>query len=474
MIVPLFLAAALAAAAAPDPCGPVEPASSPDPALAAIYRAVGDSERAAGSTDAAAAAYRAALSRDGNDAAARAGLEAVCARRAEEDFAEGLRLMHEGDRLAAVAAFERARKGPDAASAALLEGICLYELGDDAAAAPLLRAAEADAAHREHAGFFLGLIALRTGRTADAQNLLLLSAADPALAPFARDLVRSARRSGRLVLSFVAESGWDSNVDLTPDVSGSTAAKAGDMLGVMTGVVDLRPLGESGPFLRGIANWREQATHDALDMRSAGGAAGWQGGRSGRFWLAEYGYDRRDLAGAPYLSAHRLFGTARLQLGPSASAGASWLTRFETFEPTVDAGYSGTRHAAGVDLVWLPWERTAVTVGWHGGRDLTRDATLSWWEQGPRLSYRFEPAPRARLGVDGLLAWRRYDEPDPSIGARRNDAILDVAALVEVDLADRWTLRGSLALRREASNSPEFTYTKVVPMVGIGYTVGLF
>ncbi|HEY6004455.1 MAG TPA: hypothetical protein VIV57_16390 [Anaeromyxobacter sp.] len=473
MMVSLSLAAALALAAAPDPCGPVEPAARPDPGIAAVYRVVGDSERAAGSMEAAAAAYRAALSHDPRDADARAGLEAVCARRHELAFAEGLRLMHEGDRRGAIAAFERARGGPDATSAALLEGICLYELGDDARAAPLLRAAEADAAHRENAGFFLGLIALRAGRSADAQDLLAMSAADPALAPFARDLARSARRSGRLVLSFVAESGWDSNVDLAPDIPGPTS-RISDMLGAMTGVVDVRPLGESGPYLRGIGNWREQRTYDALDMRSVGAAAGWQGGRSGHFWLAEYGYDRRDLARAPYMSAHRLFGTARVQLGPTTSAGVSWLTRFETFEPDVDADYSGTRHVAEADVVWSPWLRTVVAAGWHGGRDLARAATLSWWEQGPRLSFRFEAAPRTRVGVDSVLAWRRYDEVDPSIGTRRSDAVFDVAALVEVDLADRWTLRGSLALRRETSTSPEFTFTKVVPMVGIGYTVGLF
>jgi tetratricopeptide (TPR) repeat protein len=473
MIVALSLAAALAAAAAPDPCGPVEPASSPDPGIAAVYRAVGDAERAAGSLEAAAAAYRAALSRDGGDALARAGLDATCARRQEQGFAEGLRLMKAGDRRAAIDAFERARNGRDATSAALLEGICLYELGEDAAAAPLLRAAEADAAHEEQAGFFLGLIALRAGRSADAQDLLAMSAADPALATFARDLVRSARRSGRLVLSFVAESGWDSNVDLAPDVAGPTA-KTGDALGAVTGAADLRPFGESGPYLRAIANWREQRTYDALDMRSVGAAAGWQGGRGGRFWLAEYGYDRRDLDRAPYLSAHRLFGTARRNLGASASAGVSWLTRFETFHPAEEADYSGTRHAAEVDVAWIPWARTTVAAGWRGGRDLARVAALSWWEQGPRLSFRFEAAPGARLGVDGLLAWRRYDELDPSIGTRRSDAILDVGALVEVDLADRWTLRGSLALRRETSTSLEFTYTKVVPMVGIGYTVGLF
>jgi hypothetical protein len=473
MIVPLSLAAALALGGAPDPCGAAEPAATPDRAVAALYRAVGDAERAAGSMDAAAAAYRAALSNDPGDAAARAGLEAACSGRAGLAFQEGVRLMRGGDLRGAIAAFERARSGSEDAAAALLEGICLYESGDDAAAAPLLRAAEADPAHRENARFFLGLLALRVGRSADAQDLLSRSAADPVLAPFARDLVRTARRSGRLALSFVAESGWDSNVDLTPDIAGGTA-HAGDGVGSMTALVDLRPLGESGPFLRAVGNWREQTTLNAFDMWGVGGAAGWQAGHGGHFWLAEYSYDWRDLAREPYLSAHRLFGTARFQLAPNASAGASWLTRFETFQPAVDAGYSGARHVAEADLVLGLGQRTALTAAWRGGRDLTRDRTLSWWDQGPRLALRIAAARFARVGLDAAFAWRRYDEVDPALGVRRSDIVLDLGALVELDVADRWTLRASTSLRREVSNVPDFTYWKLVPMIGIGYTTGLF
>ena len=472
MIAPLSLAAALALGAAADPCA-VEPASSPDPALASVYREVGDAERAAGSAGTAAAAYRAALSHDPGDASARAGLLATCAGGSDQAFRDGLRLMRTGDRRAAIAAFERARGGPDAASAALLEGICLYEEGDDDEAVPLLRAAEAEEAHRESARFFLGLVALRAGRSDDAQDLLSRAAADPSLAPFARDLVRAARRSGRLVLSFLTESGWDSNVDLTPDIAGPTA-RTGDAVGALTGAVDLRPLGDNGPFLRGVANWHEQATYSALDMRSLGGAAGWQGGRGGTFWLLEYGYDYRELAREPYMSAHRLLGAARLQLGAAASVGMSWLTRFETFEPDAYALYSGTRHAAAADVLWIPWARTTIAAGWQGGRDLTRDPTLSWWEQGPRLLFRFEATPSTRLGVDGTVAWRRYDEVDPEFDVRRSDVILDLTALVDVDLADRWTLRASILVRRDLSNIQDYTFTKVVPMLGFGYTVGLF
>ncbi len=475
MIAALSLVTALALDAAPDPCDPVVAAGPRAPSLAAVYRSVGDSERAAGTIDAAAVAYRAALSHDPTDAASRAGLEAVCAKRRGGSFAEGVHLMDTGDLWGAIAAFARARSESDPASAELLEGICLYELGEDEAAIPLLRDAERDPGHRDNARFFLGLIALNAGRSDEAQGLLEKSSEDPSLAPFARDLVRAARRNGRLVFSFMAESGWDSNVDLSPDTSGPTA-RAGDGMGIMTGVLDLRPLGESGPFVRAIGNYRDQVTYNSLDMLSVGGDAGWQGGRGGRFLLAEYGYDLRELSGSPYLSAHRLFATGRLQLGSHLNAGASWLTRFETFQPDVYAGYSGTHHEATADFAVGPFHGVTVIAGWHGGRDLARDSTLAWWEQGPRLALRIEAAHRLRIGLDGTLGWRRYDALDPSVNSPvpRNDVILDVAALGEFDLADRWTLRVSMAYRRDASNIDVYSYTKAVPMIGLGYTVGLF
>jgi hypothetical protein len=139
----------------------------------------------------------------------------------------------------------------------------------------------------------------------------------------------------------------------------------------------------------------------------------------------------------------------------------------------VDAGYSGVRHAAEVNAV-LAAGQQVLTLAWRVGRDVTRDPTLSWWDQGPRVALRFHAARAARLGLDAGLAWRRYDEIEPTVGTRRSDVVVDVAALAEVDVGDRWTVRATVALRREASTIPEFTYVKVVPMIGVGYTIGLF
>src|SRR5512141_840912 len=102
------LAAAMLLAAAPDPCAPVEATPAADPATAAVYRAVGDAERAAGSTDAATAAYRAAVANDPADAGARQALAALCDERRADPLEAGIRLMKAGDRRGAIAAFERA------------------------------------------------------------------------------------------------------------------------------------------------------------------------------------------------------------------------------------------------------------------------------------------------------------------------------------------------------------------------------
>ena len=140
---------------AADPCAPVVPAATPAPAEAAVYRAVGDQERAAGSADAAAVAYRDAAALDPADAASRKALQALCRQPAAraDPFEAGLRRMEAHDWRAAAESFGEARRATGDRSAALLEGICRYNLGEDAEAAPLLRTAEGRPEHRDLARF---------------------------------------------------------------------------------------------------------------------------------------------------------------------------------------------------------------------------------------------------------------------------------------------------------------------------------
>ncbi len=468
---------AVALAAGSDPCAPVAPEGALDPAAAAEYRAVGDAERDAGSRETAAAAYRAALARDPSNAAARAALAALCEEeRRDGAFRRGLRLMTQGDRSGAIAAFEQTQAGAPDLSSALLEGICLYEEGEDGRARALLEKAEQDPEHREAARFFLGLVAMREGRNDRAVELLQASAVDRRLAPLATDLSRLARREGRLVLSILLETGYDSNVDLTPDATRGVLG-AGDGSAGATALARYEPFGDTGPFLRAAAHWRDELTYDAFDIRGLTGAAGWQGGRGGKFWLAEYAYDYRDLGGKPFLSASRLLGSTRAAVGPSATAGVTYFARWERFIPSVDADYSGLRHFAEADFSWpLADGRSTATVAWHGGLDSTRDRSLSWRETGPRVSLRLALSRDVRLGVDSAFTWRDYRDYggyDP-LHAERSDRYLDLAGILERELGDRWTLRLSLAARKAFSNDAFFEYTKIVPMLGIVYTAGVW
>src|SRR6266540_1717595 len=337
-----MIAASLAIAlalGAPDPCAPVEVARAPDPGAAESYRAVGDAERAAGSHDTAAAAYRAALALDPADARSRAALALLCAEEARDGaFERGLRRMQAGDRRAAIVAFDEARAARADRSAALLEGICFYELGEDERARPLLSEAEADPAHRNAARLFLGLVALRAGRSADATALLEAAAADHRLGPAALDLARLARRDGRVVVSVLLDATFDSNVDLTPDRT-ADLTREGDASGGATVLLRVAPWGDSGPFVRGTAVLRNQARYDALDLGGGGVAAGWQAGRGGGYLLGEASWDYRELGGAPYLSAPRLLGAARPDGGHGRSVGPGSL------RGPVDGARAGARRA---------------------------------------------------------------------------------------------------------------------------------
>jgi hypothetical protein len=382
--------------------------------------------------------------------------------------------MEDGDRAGAIAAFEEARAGRPDSGAALLEGICLYEDGEYDPARRFLREAEADPAHREKARFFLGLIAMRAGRSSDAAALLDASAADRRLAPMAFDLSRLARREGRLVASLLLESGWSSNVDLAPDASTPSLGGHADASAGATALLRLAPLGDAGPFLRASFHHRDQATYNALDITGYGAAGGWQVGHGGRYGLAEYQYEHRDLGGAPYLDAHRILGTARLAFDAVASAGLTYFARFETFLPPAYADYSGVRQLAEADLTFDLGRRATATIAWHVGRDAARATNFSWWENGPRGALRLPLGRDVRLGVDAEWSWRHYDQRDPGYAAARADGILDLAALLEADLSDRWMLRVSFAARKAFSNAPEFAYTQFVPMLGFAYSIGLW
>lgn len=469
MIAAVFAAALLAAA---DPCAAVEQAPVPDIAAAAAYRQVGDGERAAGEHDTAVVAYRSALALDPSDAASRAALVRLCREgaAANDPFPLGLARMDEGDPKGAIAAFRRARlAGPDP-SAALLEGICHYEIGEETEAVALLREAEAAPAHRDAASFYLGLIALRRGDGQRASAFLDVAAGTPAFGLLAADLARLARRDARLAVSFLAETGWDSNATLAQ--TGTPLGTSSDASAALTATALYRPDGENGPYFRGAGVYSQQARVTALDLGGLSGAAGWQLGRARQALLVEYDYDFRTLGGSPFLSAHRLLVSGWFTAG-DVTLGATYFARFESYQPSIYTPFDGTwqRAEARASLGLGPTLR--LGVAYRVGGDAVRQSYLSWLEHGPRVDLRWEPTRRLRLGVEAAVGLRAYQSVDPGFGRQRSDTYLDGAALAELDVGDRWTLRLSVAARRALSNEAAFDYAKIVPTFGMAYVFGL-
>lgn len=459
--------------AASDPCVALPPeGGTGDRATAAAYRAVAEAEAAAGSVDTAARAYRSALDADPSDGQTRAALTALCAEPAPpgDPFREGVRLMEGGDCGSAVALFAAARARAEDPSAALLEGICRYDLGEDAAAEPPLRIAEAAPAHRDTARLYLGLLALRRGAAADAAARFDSVSENAAIAPLAADLARAARREGRLVLAVTAESGWDSNVNLGPGLPVGPAAQR-DTAFALGGSALWRPWGRQGPYLRAVGSVREQARLGAYDLGAVDGAAGWQWvGR--RAWLvAEYDLGYRALAGEPFLVANRALASGAVALG-SWALGATAFARHDDFAGVYDP-FTGLVAGGELRLSRALTTRARATVAYGASRAGARSAILEYVEQGPRVELRLDVT--RSLGFTAVGAWslRRYEAFDALLDARRRDSYLDASVLAEWDFAPRWTARLVLAARRADSNDAAFEYSKIAPAVGVGYVLGL-
>jgi hypothetical protein len=477
LLTPALAALAALAAQAPqasqapmDACAPVAPAAVRDPAAAEAYRAVGDDERAAGRLDSAALAYRAALEQDPSLAPARQALAGLCAgERRDDAFGRGLARVRAGDCRGALPALDEARAGGDPA-ASLLAGLCRYRLGEDEAATAALREAAVAPDTRAAAELYLGLLALRGGRPGEASPLFLSATADPALAPVARELARAARREGRVVVSILAEAGWDSNAELKP---GGALAPAGaaDAVAGLTGLVTVAPWRERGPYVRAAAGWQTQPRHHDLDLLALGGAAGVPLGSARRRLLLEYGYDDRRVGGAPWLSAHRLLVEGRAALGEAWSAGAAWSLRGEHYRQAGAADDSGLRQAAQLDAAVDAggWRLAAAAQGaWHGARAAAR----AYREAGPLLAVSTPAAGRLRALLEVAYTWREYQAADPGFERRRRDAYADAAARLELELRDRWTAYLSVAARRAGSNVAELRYGRMIATAGLAFTAG--
>jgi tetratricopeptide (TPR) repeat protein len=474
----LVILVALAEGDRGDPCAaPFERAgTAADAADATLYRRVGDEEDAAGNADAAITAYTQALRRDPRDARARAGLMRLCRTRgaasAADPFDDGVRRMQRGDRAGAIAAFEQVRTGGADPAAALLEGICEFERGRERRARSLFEEARADTGSSGPALFFLGLIALHEGQSEQAYSLLASAAAsDERIADRSWELMRVARRDGRVVLSALSEAGFDSNVSLAPDGSAS-AGGAADGYAVGVAGIFLRPLGIAGPYARVTAQYRKQLQSTAYDLAGVAGGLGFRAGPGRRYLAAEYGYDFLSLGGTPYLSAHRLLAMGRLSLGALDLAGL-YAARFESFLPSTTTGYSGWRQEVQATVEWAFLRALVLGAGYRLVRDDTRDAVLGYTEQGPFAIVWLGLGSPLRLLAEAHLTFRDYDQSDPAFALARADRYVDASLSGELDLGDHTTLRLTVTGRRALSNVAELQYSKLTTGLALIYTTGL-
>ncbi len=447
---------------ATNPCAPPEPAAKKDPALAQAYVEVGESE--ADHPDAR-EAFLEALRLDPANARAQAGFQAAC-RPQDDRFNRARSLMDAGDRAAAIRLFEEVRAEGPSPPAALLEGICLYELEQDGPAETLLLEAESDESVADSARFFLGLIARRRGEQAEAERLFAdVAQGTSPVREQADRLLRESRAAPALSISLLAESGYDSNVTLSP----SGAPVGGDGLGSLAAALSWKPIG--GLFARATGFYRAETQLYDYNLGAVGGALGYVLGPASRQLSAEYDYDFVALGNAPYLSANRLVVSGRLGLG-ALSLAAAYGARFENYRTSTTSPFSGTLHGALLSAALRVAESAWVEVSYRGARDLAMYPETSYLEHGPAAALRLASG-AFRASAEASAAFRLYDAMDPALGVQRRDVLLDAAAVGEWDLTDRFTLRLSLGGRDAISNVPELTYVRGYATLGVAFASGL-
>jgi tetratricopeptide (TPR) repeat protein len=353
-----------------------------------------------------------------------------------------------GDFAAAIEPLEAAHAAaPDDADTALLLGIAYYRTGRSDDARPLLEQAEArgDTDAKASARVFLGLIADAGGDSDRARSYFSLVADSPT----------ELRASGKLLLDnsgperwsaiAILRPGYDSNVALLP----ATAVRAGQgadadmtLIGALTG----RPSLELPIVLDETIAYRKQAELSAYDMvsDSLGGTATFAGA-----------HDRGTLA---YHFEAALLGGTRYELGHVAEAtyrhdavGARYTFAARDYAQDAYTGYSGFEHTGVIEAYWHE-----LSAGPVIDRDSTSDATLAATSFGGRADVRARNFRGSALVLD-----RRFDE----MGRADVEARIDGAVFVDLSPSLGAVLGASFV--RNASNTPDFDYTKWTVFAGL-------
>jgi tetratricopeptide (TPR) repeat protein len=355
------------------------------------------------------------------------------------------------------------------AATQLLEGICLYELGEDDEARPLLEAARVDPELAPSAELFLGLLAQRQGRAAEAAAAFsqVASRDSGELGAVAGMLLKRSRREGRLSLVLALGAGYDTNPLLSPP-DAPRVVGAADAQAQMSAALTLSPWGSSGPYTRARLWGRRQASLRQIDLAGAQAGAGWQVMRGSLRAVAEYGWEGLMLGGAHFLTGHQL--AAGLGWQPGATGlEASYSARRDTFHPVPASGYSGTRQAAGLMLSRALGDALIVRLGYGGALTNTTAPELEHLEHGPQAGLYLLLGSRVRLLIESRWLRRAY-APE----ANRSDVHLDGFGALEVDVATRWTMRAEFSAIQVRSSAPSQSYATLTGALSLQYAASLF
>jgi hypothetical protein len=485
----ILLVAALAAL----PCELPEPAVASSPPLAEAFLAVAQEEAARGEVATALQAAREALRHDPASAAARELFLRHCIASTGSDsgteigtgsgrgepsdddlFDLLLGRLDAGDSEGLLALSARlpgrVRQARDA-ELALLEGIALYGLDRLDEAAPLLRRAERTSSLGGQASLYLGLIAWRQGDRSEAQARLsaVAGGADPRLRLLTSDLVRQARRDGRLVVQAGVDARYDSNVGLLPDGS-SDATASDDVAAVVSASVSGRPLGTGrGPSLGVGLLYRAQLTLPGESFGGVSASALWSATRGRLGGSVEAGWETDWLGGAAYLHAPRFGLAGNWEPSRPIALRASYRARIERFIDDAYAGYSGHRHTGTLEA-GLQRPRFGAWLSWRAERDATSDELNDFIETGPGLQlYALLPGD-LRAGLLAAAGGRSYWLRDKT-DARR-DALAQGEVWLERDLSTHLTLRAAGGGWALSSSADGASYSNLYGSLGLSFRRG--
>ena len=236
----------------------------------------------------------------------------------------------------------------------------------------------------------------------------------------------------------------------------------------VTGALTVRPLGWL--FVRDAVTWRRQRSERALDFLGNDAQLGVEADRGVDRSALRYELSTDLLAGASYLVAHRLAADYRRELEPVAVVAAAGV-RYRGFRQAAQAGFVGWVVGAEAGVAGRPAGWLELDVRATAARELTADPLFSAVALGGQLAAQLRLGGRARLAVLASAAYARYVGADAT-GALRRDGHGELAADLEVDLADHALATCGASAVGNASTIEDFRYQKLVARCGVALAWG--